>query len=151
MPLFVSTLLISVAAVWLTLDQVVRRKFRRLKSELPVAYLAAASDGAGASEMDASELAGGALMPLAVDLMRGRHGHIPIDALTPAECRVVLFAYAINVAPGWMVRYATAFLPRANRSLIHKLRQIHQSRPAPKVQYFGHLHLQQRLRSTPKV
>ena len=151
MPLVVSTLLISVAAVWLTLDQVVRRRFRRLKSELPAAYLAAATDGAGASEMDAPVLAGGALMPLAVDLMRGQHGHVPFDSLDPAERRVVLFAHAINAAPGWMVRYAVAVLPRTNRSLILKLRQIHQSRPKPKVQHFGHVRLQQRLRSGSKV
>ena len=151
MPFFVSAFLISVAAVWLTLDQVVRCKFRRLKLELPAAYSAAATNGAGAPEIDAPVPAGGALMPLAVDLMRGQHGHVPFDSLSGAERRVVLFAHAINVAPGWMVRYAAAILPRANRSRIHQLRQIHQSRPKPKVQHFGHVRLQQRLRSGSKV
>lgn len=144
MPLFVSILLISVAAVWLTLDMVVRRKFRRLKPELPVAYNAAATQTSDATE---TGLAAAALMPLAIDLARGQHNIISFDSLTDTEQHLVLIAHAITRLPGWMIGYMSLRLPAGDRAIVRKLRHIHASRPTRKMQYFGNIRQQLRLRS----
>ena len=151
MPLVVSILLISVAAVWLALDQVVRRRFRRLKSGVPAAYLAAAPAVAGVADPEQSGEATTALMPLAVDLMRGRHGHAPFDTLSPDEQQMVFFAHAINSAPRWMVRYAMLWLPGSQRRLARTLYRIHQSRPAPKIHHYTPLRARRRLPSPPEM
>lgn len=147
MPLFVSTLLISVAAVWLMLDQLVRRKFRSLKAELPVAYNLAAAQTLDTADAIDTGNAGAALMPLAVDLARERHNVVPYEDLTQAEQRLVLIAHAITRFPDWMISYASVRLSGRDRVILRKLRQIHVSRPARKTQYFGDIRQQLRLRS----
>ena len=151
MPLFVSTLLISVAAVWLMLDQVVRRRFRGLKSGLPAAYLAATPAVSGVADPDQSDQATTALMPLAVDLMRGQQDQAPFETLSEDEQQMVLFAHAIHSAPRWMVRYAMFWLPGSLRQLARTLCHIHQSRPTPKVHYYTPLRARRRLPSPPEM
>ncbi|WP_296425942.1 hypothetical protein [Yoonia sp.] len=151
MPLFVSILLISVAAVWLTLDYVVRRKFNRLKRGVTAAFQSAIAESAVAPEIGATDLAGSALMPLAVDLMRKQNCTLPFEALTQAEQRIVLFAYAIDVLPAWVVRHAAMYLRGDHKAVVTQLRRIKTSRPQHKMQHFGSIRAQHGLRVGPET
>ncbi len=144
MPIFVSVLLISSAAVWLIFHRYVRRRLHDLKNQLPAAYNAALATSA---EDDAKNQ----LVLLSIDLRRKSFCTVPFEQLTPAEQRLALHAYAVETLPRWMLGFTTRYLPRAERDLIVKLRQIKTSQPNhPKV-HFGAIRSQQRLRSTPEA
>lgn len=136
-------LLTSLAALWLFGHLMVKRRFLWLNTNLPDAYGSAltvptSSDG---------QLQ---LVALCVDLMRKQHCAVPFEDLTSNERRMVLHAYAVEVLPSWMSRYAALSLSRQNRKLIAQLRKINSSRPEQPKQYFGAIRQQQQLRSASK-
>ena len=141
--MFVSILLSGVAAVWLSIHLVVQRKLHNLHKLLPTAYHSAiaappAEDGPPR------------LIPLAIDLIRKEHSTLPYDALTPAEARVALHAYAVEELPSWVVNIAKRRLSGAERTVVNQLQFIKASRPDRKPVHFGAIRTQQRLRSAPE-
>ncbi len=140
MPVSLVLAFISLAALWLLVHQIVKRRFTILRSNLSDTYRSAFA--APTQEGDAPQL-----MALCVDLMRKEHCVVPFDDLSPQEVRMVLHAHAIDAAPSWMSRYAAIWLSRPNKTLISQLRQIKSSRPVRPKQHFGAVKRQQQLRS----
>ncbi len=138
--MFVSILLVGVAAAWLSIHQVVRRKLHNLHKFLPAAYQSAIA--APPAEEDAPRL-----IPLAIDLIRKEHCTLPYDALTPAEQRIALHAYAVEQLPRWVVNIAKRRLRGTERTVVNQLQFIKTSRPDHKPIHFGAIRAQQRLRS----
>lgn len=136
-------LLMSLAALWLTGHQVVKRRFAALNCELTDIYQSALT-------APPSPDAPPQLVPLCVDLMRKEHCAIPFEALGAHEKRMVLHAHAVEVLPIWMSRYAALWLSPPNRRLVRQLHDVKSSRPDQPKQYFGAIRHQQQLRSTPK-
>jgi hypothetical protein len=134
--------LISVAAVWLIVHQIIKIRLRDLKIKLPATYQCAIASPADDGQAPQ-------LIALAIDLMRKAHCAVPFDDLTDAEKRVALHAYGIEALPAWMTRYAILRLRPSERALIRQLQQVHTSRPQIKPLHFGAIKQQQQLRSRP--
>lgn len=141
LPIF---LLTSVAAFWLLAHQTVKRRFAVLRTKLPDAYHSAIAvpPGEGSTPQ---------LVALCIDLMRKEHCTSPFNTLSPHEQKMALHAYAIQVLPTWMSRYAALALSPANKRLISQLRQVKSSRPSQPKVYFGAVKAQQQLRSRPET
>ncbi len=90
-------------------------------------------------------------MLLAVDLMRKAHCTVPYDALTPAEQRVVLHAYAVEQCHPWVLRVAMQRLRGPERTVIRQLQDIKTSRPDHKPVHFGAIQRQLKTRAAHKV
>ena len=129
--------------MWLSIHQVVRRKLRNLHKLLPTAYQSAIV-------APPVETGTPRLIPLAIDLIRKEHSTLPYDALTPAEQRVALHAYAVEELPGWVVNIAKRRLRGPERRVVNQLQFIKASRPNHKAVHFGAVRAQQRLRSAPE-
>lgn len=141
MTVVVSSLLISVAVVCTFLHVVVKRRFRGLEKGLPVAYQRAIA----APPLDDNAPR---LIALSIDLMRKRHCNVALDALTLAERRLALHAYAIETQPHWVNWYARMWLRPSERALMQQLHHIKMSRPEKPVQHFGAVRKEQALRRT---
>ena len=141
--MFVSILLIGVAATWLSIHQVAQRKLRNLNKLLPTAYQSAIA--APTRDSDTPRL-----IPLAIDLMRKEHCTLPFEALTAAEQRVALHAYAVEELPRWVVNLAKQRLRGPERIVVNQLQFIKTSRPEHKPIHFGAIRRQQQLRSAPE-
>ncbi len=131
------------AAAWLSIHQVVRRKLQNLHNLLPTAYqsaLVAPPDPSGAPR----------LIPLGIDLMRKQRSTVPYDALTPAEQRVALYAFAVEQCPAWVLRVALQRLRDPERTVIKQLQHIKASRPDHKPVHFGAVQRQLQMRAAAK-
>ncbi len=143
MPGISVVVLISLAALWLTGHQVVKRRFAALNSDLTDIYRSVLTAPPSPDEQPQ-------LVALCVDLMRKQHCTVPFETLTAQEQRMVLHARAVEALPTWMSRYAALSLSPQNRRLIGQLRDIKSSRPDQPKQYFGAIKRQQQLRSAAK-
>ncbi|WP_342076376.1 hypothetical protein [Yoonia sp. SS1-5] len=130
---------------WLILHLAVRRRLRVLQVRLPEAYERAAFASAGDEKATH-------LIPLAIDLMRKRRCTPTFKALSRAEQRVALHAYAIETQPDWISRYAIRHLNGSERAIATQLRHIKASRPHHPEVHFGAIKKAQlRLRSAPET
>lgn len=144
LPLFMYLALTSVAAIGLIGHQIVKRRFAILKTDLATTY-------ASAIAVPPEEGETPRLIALCIDLIRKEHSTAPFDTLTPHEQKMALHAYAVEVLPRWMSRYASYTLSSSERALILQLTQVHGSRPDKKpIQHFGAVKRQQQLRSAPE-
>ncbi len=112
----------SMAAIWLVVHFSVKRSFARLMAKLPDAYKSAISAPPQEGEMPK-------ITALCIDLMRKAHCGVQYDALTQAEKKMALQAYAVEELPSWMSKYAALTLSRPNRAIVAQLRQVKSSRP----------------------
>lgn len=142
--MFINVLLTSVAAVWLLVHQIVKRRFRDLGIQLPTTYQSAIAVPPEEGELPQ-------LIALSIDLSRKQHCAVPFDTLNAAEKRLALHAFAVEKLPGWMSQYASLRLRPAERAVIRQLRQVKTSRPVKKQVHFGAVQRIQQLRSRPEI
>ena len=142
--LFPVLVVASMTSFWLVGFFIVKRRFAELKSNLSESYQSSIT-------APSSGLAAPSLAALCIDLTRREHCHVPFDALSAKERRLVLHTLAIENLPNWMSRFGSLFLWPAERALIARLRDVHTSRPEKPKLYFGAIKRQQQLRSRPET